>query len=43
MNKLLIALYVACIVFSTAYIFSRPGTNSAGAPVLVADRSIEPT
>lgn len=40
MNKILIALYVACALCSTAYVFSRTG-ESADAPVLVA--SSEPT
>lgn len=40
MNKILIALYIACALASTAYVFSR-GANDA--PVVVADASSEPT
>lgn len=41
MNKILIALYAACVLASTAYVFSRAGADNA--PVSVAIVSGEPT
>ena len=41
MNKILIALYVACAAASTAYVISI--ARDSQAPIIVADASHEPT
>lgn len=41
MNKILIAVYVACALVSTAYVLSH--SNGSEAPMIVADASSDPT